>query len=298
MIRTFIAAAAATVLLTGCTNSQSADVQTPEERAAAVSETFEKYLPWDGDAKNVEKALGGLQYIVLKEGKAGGKSPTAADTVMVHYEGRLPTGEKFDGSYGGDPITFPLGQVIPGWTQGVQLMSEGDEYLFYIPSELAYGQNPRPGGIIKPGDDLVFKISLIEVVQPKVADAEAWNTFLPWPSDNPKVVKTGTGLEYVVLASGDTAGVSPVSSQMVAVHYEGRFAESGELFDSSFQRQKPAVFPADGVIAGWVEALQLMKPGDRWLVYVPSDLAYGAAGRPGIPPNAPLMFEVELLDVM
>lgn len=194
---------------------------------------------------------------------------------------------------------FRLNQVIPGWTQGLQLMSEGDTYLFYIPNALAYGNSNR-GDVIKAGDDLVFQVELVEVMEPKSADAEAWEKYTPWNSDLPEVQKTESGLQYVVLESGDASGASPVNGQMVAVYYEGRLAENGEMFDSAFQRGQPELFPSDRLIPGWVEALAMMKPGDRWLMYIPSDIAYGAQGTPGgpIPPNADLMFEVELLDVM
>ncbi|MBI1254763.1 MAG: hypothetical protein GC196_10515 [Hyphomonas sp.] len=134
---------------------------------------------------------------------------------------------------------------------------------------------------------------------PKVADASAWAKYFPWPSAAPEVVKTGSGLEYVVLASGDPAGASPENGQFVRVHYEGRLADTGALFDSSFERGEPAELPSDGLIEGLVETLALMKSGDRWMVYVPSDLAYGAEGTPGgpIPPNAPIQIEVALISV-
>ena len=81
--------------------------------------------------------------------------------------------------------------------------------------------------------------------------------------------------------------------------YEGRFAEDGEIFDSAYQRGEPIMFQTNGVIPGWQEALSLMKPGDRWLIHVPSDIGYGERGYPGaIPPNADLNFEVELIDVL
>lgn len=291
MIRLFTAALASALLATACTNS---------EDRASVNDPFETYLPWDDTASEVQSADNGLQYIVLKEGKTGGASPTAADTVRVNYEGRVPSGEKFDSSYDrGKPSMFQVNRVIPGWTLGLQMMSEGDEYLFYIPNALAYGNAPR-GDVIKAGDDLIFRVELIEVVEPKTADAEAWAKYTPWPSDAPEIVKTGSGLEYVVLASGDPAGPSPENGEMVAVHYEGRLAETGETFDSSFARNNPELFPSDRLIPGWVEGLALMKPGDRWLMYIPSEIGYGAEGTPGgpIPPNATLMFEVELLDVM
>ena len=80
----------------------------------------------------------------------------------------------------------------------------------------------------------------------------------------------------------------------------GRLAENGEMFDSAYQRGAPEIFPSDQLIPGWVEALSMMKPGDRWMLYIPSKLAYGERGTPGgpIPPNADLMFEVEMVDVL
>lgn len=291
MIRSLTAALVAFALTTGCTNAKE---------SSSVTDPFETYLPWDASADNIQTTETGLQYIVLKEGKEGGKTPTADDTVRVNYDGRVPSGAKFDSSYDrGQPSMFQVNRVIPGWTMGLQLMSEGDEYLFYIPNVLAYGNGDR-GDVIKAGDDLIFRVELIEVVEPKTADAAAWEKYAQWNSDAPEVVKTGSGLEYVVLASGDPAGPSPENGEMVAVHYEGRLAETGETFDSSFARNNPEVFPSNALIPGWVEGLAIMKPGDRWMMYIPSDLAYGEAGTPGgpIPANAPLMFEVEMLDVM
>ncbi len=260
---------------------------------------FSDHLPWNPNGAAVQTAEGGLQYIVLKEGPAGGKSPAATDFVTVNYDGRRTNGEQFDSSFArGEPAQFRLNQVIPGWTQGLQLMSEGDEFLFFIPNALAYGPQDR-GPIIKAGDDLVFHVALLEVAEPVTADQAAWSKYLPWKPDLSEVVKTASGLQYIVLASGDPAGLPPVGGQYVAVHYEGRLAATGELFDSSFDRGAPEVFPSNQLIAGWTQSLSLMRPGDRWMIYVPSALAYGEAGTPGgpIPPNADLQFEVQLLDV-
>jgi len=104
----------------------------------------------------------GLQYRVLEEGT--GPSPSATDEVEVHYEGSLLSDEVFDSSYErGEPIVFPLNQVISGWTEGVQLMNVGSKYQFFIPSELAYGNNPPPGSIIPPGSVLIFEIELLGI---------------------------------------------------------------------------------------------------------------------------------------
>lgn len=292
-------------LLAACgTPTDDAETTTPDTETE-MNDPLADYIPWNPDADAVRTTESGLQYVVLREGPQDGAAPQSPrDRVTVMYEGRLTTGEVFDSSYErGDTATFGLNQVIRGWTEGLQLMSEGDEFVFYIPSELGYGQNPRPGGLIKPGDDLIFRVELQTVRHappPREADEAAFSAHSPWNSEHEDVVKTGSGLEYVVLESGAEDGPSPEAGEMVVVHYEGRLAESGETFDSSFARGEAAIFPADRLIPGWVEALKLMKPGDRWLLQIPSELAYGEAGTPGgpIPPNADLVFEVEMMDVL
>ena len=92
-------------------------------------------------------------------------------------------------------------------------------------------------------------------------------------------------------------GAIPSETDVVSVHYKGTLI-NGEEFDSSYKNDKPAEFPVNGVIKGWTEALQLMKVGSKYKLHIPSDLAYGPAGRPGIPPNSVLVFEVELLDIV
>ena len=109
----------------------------------------------------VEETASGLQYRVIEEGE--GRSPEATDRVTVHYRGTLLDGVEFDSSYArGEPATFGLNQVIPGWTEGVQLMQEGATYEFFIPADLAYGEQGRPGPI-GPNSTLIFQVELIEV---------------------------------------------------------------------------------------------------------------------------------------
>jgi FKBP-type peptidyl-prolyl cis-trans isomerase len=103
----------------------------------------------------------GLQYEVISEGT--GAKPAASDMVQVNYEGTFLDGTVFDSSYErGEPLTFPLNGVIPGWTEGVQLMSEGSTYRFFIPSDLAYGDG---GGRMPPNAMLIFKVELISIVK-------------------------------------------------------------------------------------------------------------------------------------
>jgi FKBP-type peptidyl-prolyl cis-trans isomerase len=125
------------------------------------------------------------------------------------------------------------------------------------------------------------------------ADSEA---FLAENGQRAGVVTTASGLQYEVLESGDASGTSPVATDSVLAHYEGRFI-TGEVFDSSIERGEPAQFMLNQVIPGWTEGLQLMKTGDKWRLYIPFGLGYGEGGSGPIPPFSTLVFDVELLAV-
>ncbi len=129
--------------------------------AQSALENGQKFLAENAKRPEVKTTDSGLQYEVLTEGT--GKSPKATDTVEVNYRGTTINGNEFDSSYKrGESIEFPLNGVIPGWTEGVQLMKEGAKYRFYIPSELAYGKRGA-GGAIGPDETLIFDVELIEV---------------------------------------------------------------------------------------------------------------------------------------
>ena len=132
------------------------------EAGKAHKEAGEKYLAENAKKAGVVTTASGLQYQVLKEGN--GKKPSAKDTVKCHYEGFLIDGTVFDSSVQrGEPATFPLQQVIAGWTEGLQLMQEGAKYRFFIPYRLAYGEGGA-GAMIPPFATLIFDVGLIEVV--------------------------------------------------------------------------------------------------------------------------------------
>ncbi|MDR5903741.1 MULTISPECIES: FKBP-type peptidyl-prolyl cis-trans isomerase [Halomonadaceae] len=127
------------------------------------------------------------------------------------------------------------------------------------------------------------------------ANREAGEAFLAENAEEEGVEVTDSGLQYQVVESGD--GPSPSASDSVEVHYEGTLID-GTVFDSSYQRGEPVSFRVDQVIEGWQEALQLMSVGDTWMIYLPSELAYGEAGTGGpIGPNETLIFKVELLGI-
>ena len=132
------------------------------EQGKAQKEAGEKYLAENAKKEGVVTTKSGLQYKVLQEGK--GKQPTAKDTVMCHYEGFLIDGTVFDSSVQrGEPATFPLQQVIAGWTEGLQLMKEGAKYRFFIPYRLGYGEGGA-GAAIPPFATLIFDVELIQVI--------------------------------------------------------------------------------------------------------------------------------------
>jgi len=141
----------------------------------------------------------------------------------------------------------------------------------------------------------------LEALQKEVAarlpekNRQEGEAFLAGNARQPGVKTTKSGLQYKVLKEG--SGKSPAPTDTVKVHYRGTLLD-GSTFDSSYERGEPVTFPVDKVIPGWTEALQLMKVGSKWQLYIPSDLAYGKPGHPPvIAPNSTLVFEVELLGI-
>ena len=147
-----------------------------QERLSALNDAAAKagadFLAENAKREGVQTTESGLQYEVIK--KAEGAQPKVSDVVSVHYQGTLVDGSVFDSSIErGEPVEFPVGGVIPGWVEGLQLMKVGEKYKFYIPSELAYGaQSPTPA--IPANSTLVFEVELLDIVgQPAAATAES-----------------------------------------------------------------------------------------------------------------------------
>lgn len=133
-----------------------------EKKFAVNKEAGENFLVENNKRDEVTETASGLQFEILTEGS--GEKPSAQSTVTVHYHGTLIDGTVFDSSVNrGEPATFGVNQVIKGWTEALQLMSEGSKYRLYIPQELGYGANPHPGGAIEPYMALIFDVELLKV---------------------------------------------------------------------------------------------------------------------------------------
>jgi len=223
------------------------------------------------------KTPSGLATKVITPG-AGKTHPSAADIVTVHYTGWKTDGSMFDSSVlKGKPLSFPLNRVIAGWTEGVQLMVEGEKRRLWIPESLAYKGQREPKGM------LVFDVELISIANVSApADVKAA------PAD---AKKTASGLAYKVIKPG-TGNRHPTASSTVTVHYTG-WTTDGKMFDSSVARNMPATFGLSDVIKGWTEGVQLMVQGEKTRFWIPQDLAYKGQQAPyGL-----LVFDVELLEI-
>ncbi len=247
-----------------------APIPAPEDVAAAPA-----------DAK---KTASGLAYKVLQKG-TGKEHPAKQDRVKVNYSGWTTDGKMFDSSVKrGEAAEFGVGQVIEGWTEGLQLMTVGEKLRLWIPEEHAYkGQQGPPKGT------LVFDVELVEIKK------------MPEPPTVPKDVaaapkdakKTASGLAYKILKKG-TGKAHPTTADRVEVHYSG-WTTDGKMFDSSVARGQTITFGVTQVIPGWTEGLQLLVEGDKVRLWIPEQLAY--KGQPGAPAGM-LVFDVELIKIV
>lgn len=226
----------------------------------------------------------GLAYKVLSPGGSEDEEkhkPNAWDRVTLSYAGWTSGGELFDSA---EKASFDVSAVMPGWTELLQRMTQGERVRAWIPEALA--DAGRKGG---PAGDVVFDLELLSIERrPEPPRAPA---HVAAPPKSAK--KTRSGLAYRLLVRGHGT-TRPTEGSRVKLHYSG-FTTDGELFDSSVLRGAPKTVPLASVIAGWREGLQLMVEGDRMLLWIPEKLAY--AGAPGAPPGM-LVYELELLEIV
>jgi FKBP-type peptidyl-prolyl cis-trans isomerase len=222
------------------------------------------------------KTPSGLATKVIKAG-SGKDHPTREDLVTVDYTGWTTDGKMFDSSVAsGKPATFGVARVIPGFSEGIQLMVPGETRRLWIPEPLAYKGQRDPKGM------LVFDVHLLEIPNRAPSDVKAA------PAD---AKKTASGLAYKVLKPG-VGGRHPKASDKVTVHYTG-WTTDGKMFDSSVVKGQPLTFPLDGVIPGWTEGVQLMVVGEKTRFWIPEKLAYKGQSAPyGL-----LVFDVELIKI-
>lgn len=298
---------AISLLLSGCGGGASF----PAAEAGTQDADMQAFLKENKLYNKAQKTASGIYYIMEKEGE--GANPTLDDKVTVHYHGMLLNGKVFDSSVDrGVPASFPLKGVVKGWQESVPLLKPGGKAKFVIPSALAYGERGA-GGDIPPNSPLVFDIELFSPEQAAKLEAEAAKKAqaagLEQATKDDVLIKnhlsklnikdaksTPSGIYYTMEREGK--GDNPIATSTVEVHYHGTLLD-GTVFDSSVERGKTIEFGLNRVVKGWQEAIPLLKPGGKGTFYIPSGLCYGPNPRPGgkIPPNAVLVFDVELFDI-
>ncbi|MGC4014299.1 MAG: FKBP-type peptidyl-prolyl cis-trans isomerase [Luteolibacter sp.] len=231
------------------------------------------------------KTASGLASKVLSKG-TGTEHPAAADTVTVHYSGWTTDGKLFDSSVQrGDPTSFPLNGVIKGWTEGLQLMVAGEKRRFWIPADLAYGENPGGG---RPGGTLVFDVELISIKQAPKAPKDVAAA----PAD---AEKSASGLATKVTTKG-TGTNHPKDIDTVKAHLN-LWSADGNLINSTSEQGEPAEIPLDALrIGGLAEGLKLMVTGEKRTIWIPAKLAFGDNPPPGAPEGG-LVVEAELVGI-
>lgn len=231
------------------------------------------------------KTASGLASKVLQEGK-GTKKPGPADTVTVHYSGWTTDGKLFDSSVQrGQTISFPLNGVIKGWTEGLQLMVEGEKRRFWIPADLAYGEKPEGG---RPGGMLVFDVELFgikEAPKPPEDVAKA-------PDD---AEKTASGLVSKVITKG-AGTVHPKDEDNITFHLE-LWTTDGKLITSTYEQSGAQTVPLSKMnLPGLKETFGLMVTGEKRRAWIPQSLTFGDNVPPGAPAGT-LVGDFELITV-
>ncbi len=230
---------------------------------------------------DAEKTPSGLVSKVIRTG-TGTLHPDSNDLVAAHFSGWTPYGAKFQSSYDkGQPGTFDLSVMFPGWREGLQLMIVGEKRRLWIPAHLAPA-NPKDG----PRGAVVFDVELLGIRS--VANFPADGAEPP-----PDAARTDSGSFSRRIAEG-SGEEKPAPDSVALVHWTG-WTTDGETFGSTALRGRPTAFPLDKVMSPFAEAVRLMVVGEKRHIWIPADLA---AGQWPEAPEGALIFEVELLKIM
>jgi FKBP-type peptidyl-prolyl cis-trans isomerase len=245
---------------------------------------------------DLKEAAAGVQYRDLKTG-VGEPCPAGA-TVKIHYTGWTTDGNSFDSSRErGKVAEFELEGLIKGWQEGIPGMKKGGVRKLVIAPEKGYGAAKKPN--IPANSTLIFEVELLGFSGGAAAPArgapEKLSDGTAPGADDPGLKDIGAGLKVRDLKVGTGAECPPGAT--VVAHYTGWLQTTGKSFDSSVARGEPTEFSLREVVKGWQEGIPGMKVGGVRKLVIPPEQAYGAGGRPGIPPNSTLVFEVELVGV-
>lgn len=232
----------------------------------------------------------GIRITEIAEGD--GPSPAVGEAVSIRYTARHLDGDVFEGTPpDGEPARFIVGrgQLLPGFEEGLSTMRKGGKRIVVIPPELAYGKGGRPP-LVPPDTWIELELELVEI-EPGPPPIQ------PWSDAGREIIALDNGLQFVDFEIGD--GEFPVFGGRIVVHYSG-FLGDGTLFDSSYYRGAPVELEmsAKKLIPGWAQALLSMREGGKRKLIIPPSLGYGSEGFPGkVPPDATLIYDIELLKV-
>jgi len=258
------------ILLVAAGFAQAAPAQQPPASTPAPADVAS--VPADAS-----KNSSGLATKVLKPG-TGTDHPAKDETVLVDYTGWTSDGKMFDNTHvEGGPRTLVLNRIIPGLSEGVQMMVVGETRRLWVPQGLAF--KGLPG---KPAGQVVFDVTLLDMPLRVPADVKA-------PPDD--ATQTKSGLSYKVLQPG-TGQRHAKKFDEVVVQYTG-WTTDGKMFDSSYTRGEPMTLALDRVIAGWTEGIPLMVEGEKTRFWIPEKLAYKGKN----PPYGMLVFDIELIRI-
>jgi len=265
----------------------------PSDTPEAASEVFAGvYPPEDSELLNMEGATttaSGLQYVEVIT--ADGSKPQVGDIVTLNYIAALPDGTEFGNSYTqGGPIRAILGrgQLLDGWEEGVLLMSEGSTIRMLLPPELAFGSEGY--GMIPPDSQILMVVELVSIEKPPV----------PVEVSQEELTITESGLGYYDIEVGD--GDEALDGFSVTHHFTLWVkGENENIYIGTSRNSQPIIFEigkGDKVFPGWEEGATNMKVGGKRLLVIPPELGLGQMGSGEIPPNATLIMEIELVEVM